>query len=159
MIFKLKPKLKQHVSFIIWMWIWSRLTMSLTYCILETPKQVLSVTEIHRNLETSTYAPLKYTMGSPILIVSICKGKSIIIHRVKQLFGECIGPVKRFFEHKIAIIFLFIGLNMCFGCSKEPSHWDGSFEYPYHKFWLRNKKKFKHTLLSGGLRMACDIDQ
>ena len=29
---------------------------------------------------------------------------------------------------------------MCFGCSKEPSHPDGSFEYPQHMFWLRNKK-------------------
>ena len=30
---------------------------------------------------------------------------------------------------------------MCFWCSKEPSHRDGSFEYPQHMFWLRNKKK------------------
>ena len=29
---------------------------------------------------------------------------------------------------------------MCFGCSKEPSYRDGSFEYPQHMFWLRNKK-------------------
>ena len=29
---------------------------------------------------------------------------------------------------------------MCFGCSKEPSHRDGSFEYPQHTFWLRNKE-------------------
>ena len=29
---------------------------------------------------------------------------------------------------------------MCFGCSKEPSHRDDSFEYPQHMFWLRNKK-------------------
>ena len=29
---------------------------------------------------------------------------------------------------------------MCFVCSKEPSHRDGSFEYPPHMFWLRNKK-------------------
>ena len=29
---------------------------------------------------------------------------------------------------------------MCFGWSKEPSHRDGSFEYPQHMFWLRNKK-------------------
>ena len=29
---------------------------------------------------------------------------------------------------------------MCCGCSKEPSHRDGSFEYPQHMFWLRNKK-------------------
>ena len=41
---------------------------------------------------------------------------------------------------KIAIIFLSISLNMCFGCSKELSHQDGSFEYPQHTFWLRNKK-------------------
>ena len=29
---------------------------------------------------------------------------------------------------------------MCYVCSKELSHEDGSFEYPQHKFWLRNKK-------------------
>ena len=29
---------------------------------------------------------------------------------------------------------------MCFVCSKEPSHRDGSFEYPQHMYWLRNKK-------------------
>ena len=35
---------------------------------------------------------------------------------------------------------------MCFGWSKEPSHWDGSFDYPQHMFWLRNKKIiFKYT--------------
>ena len=41
---------------------------------------------------------------------------------------------------KIAIIFLSISLNVCFGCSKEPSHRDGSFEYPQHMYWFRNKK-------------------
>ena len=46
----------------------------------------------------------------------------------------------KIFYHKIINIFLSISLNMCFGCSKEPSHWDGSFEYPQHMFWLRNKK-------------------
>ena len=49
---------------------------------------------------------------------------------------------------KIVIIFLSISLNMCFGCSKELSHWDGSFEYPQHMFWLRNKK---NNVQSGGL--------
>ena len=38
------------------------------------------------------------------------------------------------------IIFLSFALNMCFGCSNERSHWDGSFEYPQHMFWMRNKK-------------------
>ena len=40
---------------------------------------------------------------------------------------------------------------MCFGCSKEPSHRDGSFEYPQHMFWLRNKKNYfpLRTLIRG----------
>ena len=62
-----------------------------------------------------------------------------------------IGPVKQAFERKIVIIFLSIRLNMCFGCSKEPSHRDSTFDYPQLMFWLRNKKKFSYTLLSGGL--------
>ena len=46
-----------------------------------------------------------------------------------------IGPVKQIYKCKIVIIiFLSISLNMCFGCSKEPSHRDGSFEYPQHMF-------------------------
>ena len=36
--------------------------------------------------------------------------------------------------------FLPICFNICFGCSKELSHRDGSFEYPQHMFWLRNMK-------------------
>ena len=29
---------------------------------------------------------------------------------------------------------------MYFGSSKEPSHCDGSFEYPKYMFWMRNKE-------------------
>ena len=60
----------------------------------------------------------------------------------KNVFFQLVtGPVKqKKKKRKIAIIFLSISLNMCFGCSKEPSHRDGSFEYPQHMFWLRNKK-------------------
>ena len=48
---------------------------------------------------------------------------------------------KRIFcELKIVIIFLLFNLNMCFTFSKETSHREGSFEYPQHMFWLRNKK-------------------
>ena len=54
--------------------------------------------------------------------------------------------------HKIVIVFLSISLNMCFGCSKELSDQDGSFEYPQHMFWLSNKKySFHFALLSGDL--------
>ena len=35
--------------------------------------------------------------------------------------GNIIGPNKEFFQRKIVIIFIPINLNMCFGCSKEPS--------------------------------------
>ena len=64
---------------------------------------------------------------------------------------EWYGRVKQFFSVKIAIIFLFINLYMCFGCSKELSHRDGSFEYPQHMFWLSNKKNnfLLHTLIWG----------
>ena len=50
---------------------------------------------------------------------------------------------------KIVIIFLPINLNMCFGCSKESSHGDSSFEYSQHMFWMRNKENSFpiHTLI------------
>ena len=54
----------------------------------------------------------------------------------------CSGQVEYHRASKISIIYLF---NMCFGCSKELSHRDSSFEYPQHMFWLRNKK-FSHAL-------------
>ena len=47
---------------------------------------------------------------------------------------------------------------MCFVCSKEPSHGGGSFEYPQHMFWLRNKKiNFSYALFSGGLKSLINI--
>ena len=47
---------------------------------------------------------------------------------------------------------------MCFVCSKEPSHRDGSFEYPQHMLLLRNKKiNFSYALLSGGLKSLINI--
>ena len=57
-------------------------------------------------------------------------------------------PDKEIYERKI-IIFLPINLNMCFGCSKETYHWDYSFEYPQHMFWMRNKENSFpiHTLI------------
>ena len=52
------------------------------------------------------------------------------------------GLDKQIFQSKIVNIFLPIILSICFGCLKEPSHRDGSFEYPQHMFRLRNKKIF-----------------
>ena len=39
-------------------------------------------------------------------------------------------------------ISLSIGFNICFGCSKEPSHRDGSSEYTRYVIWLKNKNLF-----------------
>ena len=36
--------------------------------------------------------------------------------------------------------FLTHHFNICFGCSKELSHREGSFGYLQRMFWLRNKK-------------------
>ena len=43
------------------------------------------------------------------------------------------------FQRKIVNIFLPIIFSICFGCSKEPPHCDGCFEYPQHMSWLKNK--------------------
>ena len=50
------------------------------------------------------------------------------------------AKINKKFQNKNVNIFIPISLNICFGCSKEPSHLDGSFEYPQHMFWLENKK-------------------
>ena len=57
---------------------------------------------------------------------------------LRQVWAQ--GQLSKKNLRKIAIIFLSISLNMCFGCFKEPSHRDGSSEYPQHMFWLGNKK-------------------
>ena len=36
------------------------------------------------------------------------------------------------FELKIVNIFLSINFTLVWGALQEPSHWDGSFEYPQH---------------------------
>ena len=66
------------------------------------------------------------------------KGCSIFSNSIFSYFF--IGQGKKNIEGKIVDLFLFISLNICFGCSKNPSHWDSSFEYPQHMFSLRNKK-------------------
>ena len=58
------------------------------------------------------------------------------IHRFRYTKNFSVKIVNKFFP---------INFNICFWRSKEPSHRDGSFEYPKHMFWLRNKK-IKYSL-------------
>ena len=66
--------------------------------------------------------------------------KSVVCSALIRSNMVYIGPVKQFYKRTIANIFLSISSILCFGCSKEPSHRDGSFEYPQHMFWMRNKE-------------------
>ena len=66
--------------------------------------------------------------------------------------NPAIGPDNRKYDSKKRILFLSMHWIICFGCSKEPSHGDGSFEYPQHIIWSRIKKNnFNFTYLSKGL--------
>ena len=59
-------------------------------------------------------------------------------HHLEDHFkGVHLKKKSEWVSSKIVNFFLLISLNICFGCSKEPSHRDSSFEYPQHIFWLR----------------------
>ena len=62
------------------------------------------------------------------------------LHQLLPLIPEIQVKINKFFQRKIVNIFLPINFSISFGCSKERSHRDSSFEYPQHMFWLRNKK-------------------
>ena len=53
------------------------------------------------------------------------------------------------------LIFLLLKQNRCFGYSREPSRWDGSFEHPKHILKLMDKKitilQPKNPCLSGAM--------
>ena len=38
-------------------------------------------------------------------------------------------------------IFLFLSQNICCGCLKEPSQWEGSYEHPKHMLKQLDKEK------------------
>ena len=59
---------------------------------------------------------------------------------VSRILDSFIGPDKDRMSTLKCVHFPTLQFKMCFGCSKESSHWDRSFEYPQHMFWLRNKK-------------------
>ena len=78
---------------------------------------------------------------SAILVKSIMEISCEKIQFYFQQFKRRLPvQIRNLYLRKSSIIFLPINLNICFGCSKEPSHCGGSFEYPQHMFWMRNKE-------------------
>ena len=71
--------------------------------------------------------------------------KHILLAALFQLFQLDICA-RFFFKYRILrkIVIIFVSWyihqfeNICFGCSKEQSHWNGSFEYPQHMFEKKN---------------------
>ena len=83
---------------------------------------------------------------------SLCSGHGVCITSIHQVHNRNSKvQIRIVCASKIAFISLPINLNICFVCSKEPPHRDGSFEYPEHMIWLRNKNFFQFAFLSGGL--------
>ena len=77
---------------------------------------------------------------------------SISLNYINRYFGKQSEQGKCHFQCKIVNIFLPIIFSICFGCSKDPPHRDGSFEYPQHMFWLKNKNFLLwNALLTKGL--------
>ena len=76
-------------------------------------------------------APFVFAMGGE---------KQLKVWDIRDSSTGIVDNIKSSFEQKNVNIFLSVNFNICFGCSKEPSHWDGYFEYPQHMFWLWNKK-------------------
>ena len=102
--------------------------------------QSLVIRNLAMYLPRSHRCPLQEK--SPLRILDLTSASVMITVPVSQL-------MKKQNQGKIAIIILYIRLNMCFGCTKEPSYRDGSFECSKHRFCLEIRKiMFSYALLS-----------
>ena len=72
---------------------------------------------------------------------------------IYYFYVECIHPGMQAFEDILVVSVLSICLNVCIGCSKEPSHLDSSLEYLHHMYWL--KKIENYVLIMSSYLDAC----
>ena len=70
-----------------------------------------SVCKVYQQMTQQVGRELKVLNDLLVLSQDRCRGQA----------STC-GQLSTFFRHKIMIVYLSISLNMCFGCSKEPSH-------------------------------------
>ena len=100
----------------------------------------VSCTKInHSGCALVIWSSLQLTSKQWIITQQITAGADLFLKQVVQLHVLQV-LINKTFQRKIVNIFLPIIFSICFGCSKELSHWGSSFEYPKHMFWLRNKK-------------------
>ena len=59
----------------------------------------------------------------------------------KSSTNHAMVRINKAFEGRNLIMFLFVGLNICCGCSKAPSQLRRFFEHPKHISQYRNKNK------------------
>ena len=97
-----------------------------------------SGTEIQHNLEKSICGPLKYTMGSPILIVSKCMRKSIRMQKVKRFIVHIKESQVRFSKKGVP--------EDCFYLSKMCRSWYFIWVYTTSQSTFLGGSSIKHRV-------------
>ena len=96
---------------------------------------------VHTRFSTSPFGSGKHCcMFDPFflhLVMCTCKVRCLVLLLNLYLRNNLSQAlICNIFKCKIVNIFSPIIFNICFRCSNKPSHWEGSFEYPQHMFWL-----------------------
>ena len=74
-------------------------------------------------------------------------------HKSEVHLVKCTTIGKHHFFSNKSIFSYSSVLTYVLDAQKEPSHRDGSFEYPQHMYWFRNKKTiFYHPPITTGLK-------
>ena len=100
-------------------------------------------TNTNTNINVNCESPFVWYVESLVFIglwalINQSRASSIIIDRFIPENGSKSGLQIRV---RIGQLFsLFLIQNICCGCSKEASQWDGSFEHPKHMLKLMGKK-------------------
>ena len=94
-------------------------------------------------------------LAKTLIRLRVCAGwsEALLVAHTTLLEISCHGSFE-VVEYKTVNIFLSISFSIYFGCSKEPSHWDISFKYPQHMFWLINKNN-NFSLRTFNWRLVC----
>ena len=77
-------------------------------------------------------------------------------HKIKSCSNDISLGQGFVYLYEIAFVLLPISVNLCFGCSGEVSHWDGSFEHPQYRFVLSVRgSRLIEAVLLGTQDLCC----